>query len=126
MFIIEELAKSLQLWITSLTTCLLNAIEHVAKSGAIGREKPKEITAEVQGNYPDFKQKLAEKEYFVISKVSQSQPLFSKCRIRATRFQKLTTRALARSKLTEAENFGGRKNLAAEFLAKKIGNPGFF
>ena len=55
-----------------------------------------EITAEAQGNYPTFKQKLAEKENFVISIVCESQLLIGKCRLKATRFQKLTTRALSK------------------------------
>ena len=41
-----------------------------AKSGEIGREQPEEITADVRGNSPNFKQKLAEKEILVISKVN--------------------------------------------------------
>ena len=50
-------------------------------------ENKQEITEEVQVDYPNFKQKLAEKENFVISKVSESQPLFGKCRLRAARLQ---------------------------------------
>ena len=42
---------------------------------------------EAQGNYPNSKQKIAEKEDFVITKVDESQPLFSKCRLRAARFK---------------------------------------
>ena len=49
-----------------------------------------EITTEVQGNYLNFKQNLAEKENFVISKINESQPLFSISCIRAASFQKLT------------------------------------
>ena len=52
-----------------------------------------EITAQGQGNYPNFKQNLTERENFVISEVSESQPLFNKYRLRAARFQELTTRA---------------------------------
>ena len=37
----------------------------------IGREERMEITAEVQDNYPNFNQNLAEKEKFVISKASR-------------------------------------------------------
>ena len=51
---------------------------------------------EVQGNYPKFHQKLAEKEHFVSSKVSEGQPLFQKLHPRAARLQKLTTRALSK------------------------------
>ena len=40
-------------------------------------ENSHQITAEVQGNYPKFKQNLAMKEIFVISKVSGSQPLLA-------------------------------------------------
>ena len=52
-------------------------------------ENKNEITAEVQGNYPNFKQDLAEKK--LSSKVSESQSLLGKFRLRAARFQKLTT-----------------------------------
>ena len=56
-------------------------------------ENNQEITAEVQGDYPNFKQNLAEKEKFIISKVNERQPLFGKGRFRAARFQKETTEA---------------------------------
>ena len=46
-----------------------------------------EMTVEVQGNCPNFKQKLAGKEIFVISKVIENQLLFGKCRLRAARFK---------------------------------------
>ena len=59
----------------------------------LDREQPIEITAEVQGNYPNFKQKLAEKENFVISKVNKSQPMFGKRHLRVARFRNLTSRA---------------------------------
>jgi len=35
----------------------------------LGREQPIEQKADVQGNYPNFKQKLGEEENFVNSKV---------------------------------------------------------
>ena len=73
-----RLAKVLLL-ITSLTTGLCKAREHVAKSGEIKQRKTK-ITAEVQGTYPNCQQKTPEEENFVISKLSESQPLFVKCR----------------------------------------------
>ena len=44
----------------------------------IGKEQPIEIRVEVQGNYLNFTQNFAEKENFVISKVSESQPLLGK------------------------------------------------
>ena len=47
-------------------------------------EDNQEITAEVQGNYPKFKQNLAQ-EKFVVPKVNETQPLFGKGRLRATR-----------------------------------------
>ena len=46
----------------------------------------KETTADVQGNYPNFKQKLAEKGNFVISKVNESRLPFGKRRLRAATF----------------------------------------
>ena len=62
----------------------------------LGREQPIEVTVEVQGNYPNFKQRLAGKENFVISKVIKTEPLFGKGRLRAARLQKLTCRALSK------------------------------
>ena len=77
---IQELSARLQKALNHLTTtlmrCLSNAREHVANSGKI-RQKTT-MTAEVQGNYPNFKQNLVQKENFVISKVNGSQTLFSK------------------------------------------------
>ena len=64
----------------------------------LGGEQPIEITAEVQGNYPNFKQKLAQKQNFVFSKVNESQPLFGNCRVRATGFQNMTTGALSKER----------------------------
>ena len=52
----------------------------------LGSEK-KKIIAEVQGNHLNFKQNVAEKEDFVITKSKKNQPLFSKCRLRAAMFQ---------------------------------------
>ena len=70
-----RLAKVPNFLTTTLTRCLCNAREHVVKSGEIGQKKNHEMTAEVQGNYPNFKQNLAEKENFVISKVNGSQQM---------------------------------------------------
>ena len=69
----------------------------------LGREQPIEETAEAQGNYPNFKQKLAQKEIFVISKVNECQELFGNCRLRAAGFQKMTTRALSRNTTLETK-----------------------
>ena len=63
------------------------------------------MTADIQGNYPNFKQNLAEKENFVISKVNGRQPLFNKSCLRAARFQKLTTVCQVKN------NESGNKNL---------------
>ena len=57
-----------------------------------------EITAEVQETYPNFSQNLNGKENFVISKVGEIQPLLDKGRLRAARFQKLTTRMFSEEK----------------------------
>ena len=54
-----------------------------------GREPQIEMTADVQGIYPNFKQKLAYKVKFVIFKVNKSQLLFAKCCLRAVSFQKI-------------------------------------
>ena len=62
----------------------------------LGRDQAIQITAEVQGNYLNFEKNLAEKEKFVISKVSESQSLFGKCRLSAPRLQKLTMRTLGK------------------------------
>ena len=56
----------------------------------LGREQLIEKTTEVPGKYPNLKQKLAEKDICV----SENQPLFGKCRLRAARFQKHAIRAL--------------------------------
>ena len=55
-----RLAKILNILTARLTTCLCKAREHVAKSGE-SKPRTSEITAQVQGNYPNFKQNLAEK-----------------------------------------------------------------
>ena len=83
-----RLQKALNHLTTTLTRCLSNAREHEANSGEI-RQKTT-MTAEVQGNYRNFKKNLAQKENFVISKVNGSQTLFSKGCLRAARFQKMT------------------------------------
>ena len=57
----------------------------------LGREQPMEMTANVKGNYPNYKQKIA-KENFVISEVTRSQ-LFGKYRLRAATYPKRTTSA---------------------------------
>ena len=62
----------------------------------LSREQPIEKTAEVQGNYLNFKQNLAEKDKFFTSQVNESQPLFGNCRLGAAGFQKMTTRALSK------------------------------
>ena len=90
-----RLAKVLNLLISLLTTCLCNAGKHVAKSGKI-RQRTTEITEKVQRNYPTSTENVAVKENFVVSKVSESQPLLSKCLLRAPRFKKLTTRVLSK------------------------------
>ena len=54
---------------------MCNTIKKLAKNpDRLGREQPMERTVEVQGNCPNFKQKLAEKEHFVISKLVTSHP----------------------------------------------------
>ena len=53
-------------------------------------EKDHEITV-VEHNYPNFKQKSAEKEDSVLSKVSESQLLLRKFHPRAASFHKLTS-----------------------------------
>ena len=55
-------------------------------------ENNHEVTAEVQGNHPNFKQNLAEKEIFVLSNVKRRQHLFCKGCLREARIQKFTTR----------------------------------
>ena len=68
-----RLAKVLDLLITSLTTCLCNAREHVAKSGDIRQRTT--ITAEIQGNYPNFKRNLAEKKILSFQKSAKARCL---------------------------------------------------
>ena len=62
--------------------------------GKVGRQQPTEITAEVQGNYPNFR-KRAKKTVF-IPNVKANRPLFVHGRPEKTRFQKMTTRALSK------------------------------
>ena len=83
-----RLQKALNHLTTTLTRCLSNAREHEANSGEIRQQTT--MTAEVQGNYRNFKKNLAQKEKFGISKVNGSQTLFSKGCLRAARFQKMT------------------------------------
>ena len=67
----------------------------------IRRDKTKnnqEVTTEVQGKYHNFQQNLTSKEYFVISKVSESQLVFEKCHLRAASSHRLTTRVLSKEK----------------------------
>ena len=90
MVLSARLAKILNLW-TSLTTCLCIDREQEAKSVDI-RQRTTKKTAEVQGNYPDFKQKMKKQQNFVFSKVREVRPLLSKCRLTARRLKKLTTR----------------------------------
>ena len=59
----------------------------------LDKEQPIEMAADVQGNYPNFKQSLAEERNFAISKNSEKQPLLGKIRLRAAKFQFLTTMA---------------------------------
>ena len=61
----------------------------------LGKELPIEITAQVQVNYNNFKQKLAQRKNFVLSKFNESHPLFSKCLRKAAWFQKLISRPLS-------------------------------
>ena len=72
--------------------------EMYQKSEKLGKEQAIEITAQVQGRYTNFEQNLARNVNFVISKINESEPLFGKCRLTATRFQKLMTRALSKEK----------------------------
>ena len=69
-----------------------------------------EITVEVQGNYPNFKQNLAEWKILVIWKVSQSPTLFGKWRLRGVSFQTLTTRGL--SKEYDSRNWNSSRKVA--------------
>ena len=62
-----RLAKAFKLLITPLTTCLCFAREHYASLGEI-RQRTSNRTADVQGNYPNFKRKLAEKKIFSFQK----------------------------------------------------------
>ena len=92
-----RLAKIINLLIMALTTCLCNAGKHVAKSGEIRQSTSnRDIIAEVRGNYSNFTQKLAEKEHFVIWRVSKKQPLFGKCVLRAALSQRLRIRTLSK------------------------------
>ena len=58
-------------------------------------ENNEEITAEIQGNYPNFKQNLAEEENFLSSQVSRGLSVIANNRTRAARFQNWTNRVLS-------------------------------
>ena len=88
-----RLAKVLSLLITSLTTCSCNAREHPVKSWRLGREQPRLITAELQGNYPNLKKYLKK---IVISKVNERQSVIEKCHLGATRSHKLSSKVLSK------------------------------
>ena len=92
-----RLAKVLNILLTALTTCLCNAREHTAKFGGIRQKQPTEITAEVQGNYPSFKQKIAVK--YCHGKNGRNR------RPRAATFRKLTTGALRKKLRNWKRNF---------------------
>ena len=59
----ERLAKLFNFFTRKLTTCKNKAREHIAKSGEI-RRRTILRKQEVQGNYPKFKQKFAEKKNY--------------------------------------------------------------
>ena len=86
----------------------------------LGRENNQKITAEVQGNDPNFKQNLAEKGNFIISKISQSHPLFSKCRLRAAGFQKLTTTALSQEKQIQKRKIFPKSSVSSIIFLRKL------
>ena len=79
----SRLAKVLNLLITTLTTSLYNAREHIVKAGEFKHRTTNIGNSE--GKNPNFKQLLAKKENFV-SKVNESLPLFGKSRLREARF----------------------------------------
>ena len=76
------------------------------------------MIAEVRGNNPNFKQKLAEKQKFVISRVSESQPLLSKCRFRAARFKKLTTRGSVEKYESGNKKSNQKAVISVNFISK--------
>ena len=91
----------------------------------LGRQNNQKITAEVQGNDPNFKQKLAEKGNFVISKIRRSHPLFSKSRLRAARFQKLTTRALSQEKQIQKRKIFPKSSVSSIIFLRKLDSTTF-
>ena len=64
------------------------------KTERLGKKQSLKKTVETQGNYTNFKQKVAENENFVIPKVNHMQQLLDKCRPREAAFLKLTTRVI--------------------------------
>ena len=91
----------------------------------LNREQPIEITAEVQGNYPNFKQNLAWQEIFTIWKVSKSQPIFEKNCLRAARSQKLTTRLFNKKQTkVQTKNLPQKQSFPDKFCQKN-GSKGF-
>ena len=90
----------------------------------LGREQPIEITAEIQGNYLNFKQKEAEN--FIIEKVNESQPLFGNYRLRAAGFRNKTTRTLNKIIRTREQNFFPKSRVFLIFSQKTRLNCGLF
>ena len=83
------------------------------------KENNHEITAEVQSNYPNFKQNLVEKEASVISRVNGSLLLFKKFCLRAAWFKKLTTKALSRKvRIKKQEIFPKSRVFSISFVRK--------
>ena len=80
-------------------------------------ENNRDITAEVQVNYPNWKQKLGEKENFVISKKT-TLPLVSKSCLRKSRFQTLTERASGIEIGKCKQKFSKSRVLPINFLRK--------
>ena len=76
------------------------------------------MTAEVPGNYTNFKQKLVEVENFVTSKVNNSQQLFAKCHSRAGLFQSPTTAALLKEMKLETKQFPKKPSFSDNFCEK--------
>ena len=112
-----RLANVFNLWNTTLLTCSSQKPETTDQNPErLSRELPLGITAVVQANYLDSKQKTAEKENFVLSQVNQSQQMFSKCCFGAAASPKMTIRWYV--KKYESECFFSKKAVFSWYFVK--------
>ena len=95
---------------------VFNPTERVEKAGEI---RQRTNNKEIQGNYPNFVQKLAGEENFVISKVNERQLLFGICCLRAATFQGLKTRVLSTERRIWKQKLFAKRHVFSLTFRKK-------